>query len=105
HRARLRRVLRQPLPPERRRGAGIAQLAERRGIPRFQRTGTARGVTRSWAVEDDDETIADGAHLDPETVPLVFELVGAENVVLVTDSMAATGLPDGDYELGPAVGV
>lgn len=48
------------------------------------------------------ELIADGAHLDPETVRMVFELVGSENVVLVTDSMAATGLPDGDYELGPA---
>lgn len=48
------------------------------------------------------ELIADGAHLDPETVRMVFELVGAENVVLVTDSMAATGLPDGDYQLGPA---
>ena len=48
------------------------------------------------------ELIADGAHLDPETVRMVFELVGAANVVLVTDSMAATGLPDGDYELGPA---
>lgn len=47
------------------------------------------------------ELIADGVHLDPETVRMVFELVGAENVVLVTDSMAATGLPDGDYELGP----
>ncbi|WP_442853338.1 N-acetylglucosamine-6-phosphate deacetylase [Arthrobacter sp. UNC362MFTsu5.1] len=48
------------------------------------------------------ELIADGAHLDPDTVRMVFELVGAGNVVLVTDSMAATGLPDGDYELGPA---
>jgi N-acetylglucosamine-6-phosphate deacetylase len=47
------------------------------------------------------ELIADGVHLDPETVRMVFELVGAENVVLVTDSTAATGLPDGDYELGP----
>ncbi|MCU1519538.1 MAG: N-acetylglucosamine-6-phosphate deacetylase [Pseudarthrobacter sp.] len=47
------------------------------------------------------ELIADGEHLDPETVLTVFELVGAGNVVLVTDSMAATGLPDGDYELGP----
>lgn len=47
------------------------------------------------------ELIADGAHLDPETVRMVFELVGAQNVALVTDSMAATGLPDGDYELGP----
>lgn len=48
------------------------------------------------------ELIADGVHLDHETVRMVFELVGAENVVLVTDSMAATGLPDGDYELGPS---
>ncbi|MDR6414619.1 N-acetylglucosamine-6-phosphate deacetylase [Pseudarthrobacter sulfonivorans] len=47
------------------------------------------------------ELIADGVHLDPETVRMVFELVGAGNVVLVTDSMAATGLPDGHYELGP----
>lgn len=48
------------------------------------------------------ELIADGVHLDHETVRMVFELVGAENVALVTDSMAATGLPDGDYELGPS---
>lgn len=48
------------------------------------------------------ELIADGVHLDPETVRMVFGLVGAENVVLVTDSMAATGLPDGDYDLGPS---
>ncbi len=47
------------------------------------------------------ELIGDGVHLDPETVRMVFELAGAANVVLVTDSMAATGLPDGDYELGP----
>lgn len=47
------------------------------------------------------ELIADGVHLDPETTRMVFDLVGAKNVLLVTDSMAATGLPDGDYELGP----
>jgi N-acetylglucosamine-6-phosphate deacetylase len=48
------------------------------------------------------ELIGDGVHLDPETVLMVFELVGAANVALVTDSMAATGLPDGDYKLGPS---
>jgi N-acetylglucosamine-6-phosphate deacetylase len=48
------------------------------------------------------ELVADGVHLDPETVLMVFALVGAGNVALVTDSMAATGLPDGDYDLGPA---
>ena len=46
------------------------------------------------------ELIGDGVHLDPETVRMVFDLVGAGNIALVTDSMAATGLPDGDYELG-----
>ncbi|MHC6593380.1 N-acetylglucosamine-6-phosphate deacetylase [Arthrobacter sp. C152] len=46
------------------------------------------------------ELIADGVHLAPETVKLVFDLVGPENVALVTDSMAATGLDDGRYRLG-----
>lgn len=48
------------------------------------------------------ELIGDGVHLDPETVRMVFDLVGAGGIALVTDSMAATGLPDGDYELGPS---
>jgi N-acetylglucosamine-6-phosphate deacetylase len=48
------------------------------------------------------ELIGDGVHLDAETVRMVFDLVGARNVALVTDSMAATGLPDGDYVLGPS---
>ncbi len=47
------------------------------------------------------ELIADGVHLAPETVKLVFDLVGARNIALVTDSMAATGLQDGQYKLGP----
>lgn len=46
------------------------------------------------------ELIADGVHLAPETIKLVFDLVGAENIALVTDSMAATGLHDGQYKLG-----
>jgi N-acetylglucosamine-6-phosphate deacetylase len=46
------------------------------------------------------ELIADGVHLAPETVKMVFDLVGADNIALVTDSMAATGLQDGQYRLG-----
>lgn len=46
------------------------------------------------------ELIADGVHLAPETAKLVFELVGPQNIALVTDSMAATGLEDGRYRLG-----
>jgi N-acetylglucosamine-6-phosphate deacetylase len=48
------------------------------------------------------ELIADGVHLDPDMVRTMFNLVGAESIALVTDSMAATGLADGTYELGPA---
>ena len=46
------------------------------------------------------ELIGDGVHLDPRTVATVFQLVGAANIALVTDSMAAAGRPDGSYRLG-----
>ncbi|PYI68702.1 N-acetylglucosamine-6-phosphate deacetylase [Arthrobacter livingstonensis] len=48
------------------------------------------------------ELVADNTHLDPETVKTVFSLVGAANIALVTDSMAAAGLADGQYMLGPS---
>ena len=48
------------------------------------------------------ETIGDGVHLAPEIVLDMFETLGRENVILVTDAMAAAGMPDGDYVLGPA---
>jgi N-acetylglucosamine-6-phosphate deacetylase len=46
------------------------------------------------------ELIADGTHLDPQTILTVFELVGAANILLVSDAMAAAGLDDGEYGLG-----
>jgi len=46
------------------------------------------------------ELIADGVHLDDETVRAVMSMVPG-SVVLVTDAMAAAGMPDGDYQLGP----
>lgn len=48
------------------------------------------------------ELVADNTHLDPQTVLTVFTLVGAANILLVTDSMAAAGLRDGQYMLGPS---
>lgn len=47
------------------------------------------------------ELVADGVHLDPGTVRSVFALLGPDDVLLVTDAMAAAGMPDGDYDLGP----
>ncbi|BBG00634.1 MULTISPECIES: N-acetylglucosamine-6-phosphate deacetylase [Pseudonocardia] len=46
------------------------------------------------------ELIADGVHLSPDTVSAVFDLVGPDRIALVTDAMAAAGMPDGRYRLG-----
>lgn len=46
------------------------------------------------------ELIADGVHLADETVAMVFDVDPGGHVVLVSDAMAAAGLPDGDFELG-----
>jgi N-acetylglucosamine-6-phosphate deacetylase len=47
------------------------------------------------------ELIADGVHLAPTTVRLAVAAKGVSGVLLVTDSMAATGCADGEYALGP----
>lgn len=47
------------------------------------------------------ELVADGVHVADETVRTVFALLGADRVALVTDAMAAAGMPDGEYSLGP----
>ncbi len=47
-----------------------------------------------------DELIADGVHTDAGFVDLVFAAAAPGCVVLVTDSMAAAGMPDGSYVLG-----
>lgn len=46
------------------------------------------------------EMIGDGVHLNPAIVLDMFETLGRENVVLITDAMAAAGMADGDYVLG-----
>jgi N-acetylglucosamine-6-phosphate deacetylase len=47
------------------------------------------------------ELIGDGTHLADGTVRAVFDLVGPDAIALVTDAMAAAGMPDGTYDLGP----
>jgi len=46
------------------------------------------------------EVIADGVHLHDTTVRLVARLSGPGRLVLITDAMAAAGMPDGRYRLG-----
>lgn len=47
------------------------------------------------------ELIGDGVHLSDETVAGVIALLGGSRVALVTDAIAAAGMADGDFLLGP----
>jgi N-acetylglucosamine-6-phosphate deacetylase len=46
------------------------------------------------------ELICDGIHNMPELVRLWWRAKGAARAILVTDAMSATGMPDGEYQLG-----
>ena len=46
------------------------------------------------------ELICDGIHIHPSVIRATFQLFGDDRVVLISDSMMATGMPDGDYSLG-----
>lgn len=46
------------------------------------------------------ELISDGIHLHPSTVRAVFRWFGDDKAVLISDAMAACGMPDGAYVLG-----
>jgi N-acetylglucosamine-6-phosphate deacetylase len=46
------------------------------------------------------EMICDGIHVAPEMVKLWWRAKGPDRAILVTDAMSATGMPDGEYQLG-----
>jgi N-acetylglucosamine-6-phosphate deacetylase len=47
------------------------------------------------------DIIADGIHVAPAVVKLFLQAKGNERAVLITDSISATGMPEGRYQLGP----
>ncbi len=51
------------------------------------------------------ELICDGIHVHPGAAELLWKVKGRGGVMLITDAMRATGMPDGEYLLGdyPAV--
>ena len=55
----------------------------------------AAGLTSDTAL---CEMICDGFHISPHMVKLAYRLAG-ERLVLITDSMEATGCPDGEYRI------
>ena len=60
------------------------------------------GVAGFGLLKDDVmvEMIVDGIHIDPTMVKLAYKAKGADGIVLITDSMRAKGIPEGESELG-----
>ena len=46
------------------------------------------------------ELICDGVHIHPSVIRATFAMFGADRMILISDSMRATGLEDGEYTLG-----
>ena len=46
------------------------------------------------------ELICDKLHISPAMIQLVFSVKGADKVILISDAMRASGMPDGEYDLG-----
>ncbi|MBE5776611.1 MAG: hypothetical protein E7326_03820 [Clostridiales bacterium] len=43
------------------------------------------------------ECIADFVHVHPKAVELIYRMKGADRMILVSDAVSTTGLPDGEY--------
>ena len=46
------------------------------------------------------ELICDGIHIHPSMIRAAFSIYGEDKIILISDSMEATGMPDGTYSLG-----
>ena len=51
------------------------------------------------------ELICDGIHISPQMIRMAYGMLGAKRTVLISDSMEATGCPDGEYSIAgnPAI--
>lgn len=47
-----------------------------------------------------NELIADGIHVHPGAMQVLYNAKGPERIILISDALQATGLPDGEYVLG-----
>ncbi|MGB2894531.1 MAG: N-acetylglucosamine-6-phosphate deacetylase [Anaerolineales bacterium] len=63
-----------------------------------RRPGTAGSVLTDDRIYA--QIIADGVHLHPAIIQLILKAKGINKTILISDSMRATGLVDGEYDLG-----
>ncbi len=50
--------------------------------------------------EVEAELIGDGIHVHPSVIRATFQMLGKERIILISDSIRATGMEPGEYELG-----
>jgi N-acetylglucosamine-6-phosphate deacetylase len=71
------------------------------GVHRKNAYRVAGAIEAGYLIDDlFVEVIADGCHLPAELLQLIYKIKGADRICLVTDSMRAAGMPDGEYVLG-----
>jgi len=60
------------------------------------------GAVGTMLLNDDAiaEVISDEIHVSPKAIKLLYKSKSYKNLILITDSMRAKGLSDGEYELG-----
>ncbi len=57
-------------------------------------------VTAGFYFDVNVELICDGFHINEDVIKMVYKLKGEDYITLITDSMKATNMPNGEYELG-----
>lgn len=71
------------------------------GVTRRNAFRYAGAVESAFVIDEMDvEIIADGVHLPPPLLKLVYKVKGADRTALITDAMRAAGLPPGPSVLG-----
>lgn len=60
----------------------------------------AGGVESAFLIDEMNvEVIADGKHLPPSLLKLIYRTKGPDRIALVTDSIRAAGMPDGEESI------
>ncbi len=57
-------------------------------------------ITAGFLLDINVEIIVDGIHIHRDVIDLIYKVKGSDRITLITDSMEAKGMPDGDYDLG-----
>ncbi len=70
------------------------------GVTRRNAFRYAGVVESAFLLDMDVEIIADGVHLPPPLLKLVYKIKGADRTALITDAMRAAGMPEGESILG-----